>query len=101
VTNQEAVNRFFVLPIFVLFGLALPWGEWLELGWAGLILVGAVLLLRRLPAVVALNPLLVRSRGVGDALFLGWFGPIGWRSSSTLASRCARWERRRSGLSLV
>lgn len=74
---QEAVNRFFVLPIFVLFGLALPWGEWLELGWGGPILVGAVLLLRRLPAVVALNPLLVRTRGAGDALFLGWFGPIG------------------------
>ncbi|MDP9437549.1 MAG: hypothetical protein M3P49_02195, partial [Actinomycetota bacterium] len=53
----------FVLPIFVLFGLALPWGEWAELGWSGPILVGAVLLLRRLPAVVALNPLLARSRG--------------------------------------
>ncbi len=29
---QEAVNRFFILPIFVLLGLALPWREWLELG---------------------------------------------------------------------
>ncbi len=29
---QEAVNRFFVLPVFVLLGLALPWGEWAELG---------------------------------------------------------------------
>jgi len=74
---QEAVNRFFILPIFVLLGLMLPWREWLELGWRGVLLVGAVMLLRRLPAVLALNPLLRVTRGRGDALFLGWFGPIG------------------------
>ncbi len=74
---QEAVNRFFILPIFVLLGVGLPWKEWLELGWAGLLLAGAVLLLRRLPAVLALKPLLGRVRGVRNALFLGWFGPIG------------------------
>jgi NhaP-type Na+/H+ or K+/H+ antiporter len=74
---QEAVNRFFILPIFVLLGLTIPWEEWLELGWAGLILALTVLLLRRLPAVLALKPLLGRVRGMRDALFLGWFGPIG------------------------
>jgi len=37
----------------------------------------AVLLLRRLPAVLALKPLLGRVGGTRDALFLGWFGPIG------------------------
>jgi sodium/hydrogen antiporter len=59
-------------------GMALPWEGWLELGWGGLLLVAAVLLLRRLPAVLALRPLLgsLRSRGK-DVLFLGWFGPIG------------------------
>ncbi|BBL80348.1 sodium:proton antiporter [Rubrobacter xylanophilus] len=74
---QEAVNRFFVLPIFVLLGMALPWEQWLELGWKGLVLVVAILLFRRLPAVLALSPLLGPSRGRDDALFLGWFGPIG------------------------
>ena len=74
---QEAVNRFFVLPVFVLLGLALPWEGWLELGWAGLLLVAAVLLLRRLPAVLAVTPILPQARGLRDALFLGWFGPIG------------------------
>src|ERR671912_128534 len=43
---QEAISRFFDLPIFVLLGMALPWEEWLELGWSGLLLVAAVLLLR-------------------------------------------------------
>jgi sodium/hydrogen antiporter len=74
---QEAVNRFFILPIFVLLGLTIPWEGWMELGWAGLFLALAVLLLRRLPAVLALKPLLGRVRGTRDALFLGWFGPIG------------------------
>src|SRR5918998_886930 len=75
---QEAISRFFDLPIFVVLGMALPWEGWLELGWGGLLLVAAVLLLRRLPAVLALRPLLgpLRSRG-RDVLFLGWFGPIG------------------------
>ena len=74
---QEAVNRFFILPIFVLLGMALPWDKWVELGWGGLTLIVAVLLLRRLPAVLALNPLIDQTRGLKDALFLGWFGPIG------------------------
>ena len=74
---QEAVNRFFILPIFVLLGLTLPWASWLELGWSGLLLVCAVLLLRRLPAVLVSSPLPGPVRGLRNALFLGWFGPIG------------------------
>ena len=74
---QEAITRFFDLPIFVLLGMALPWQGWLELGWGGLLLAVAVLLLRRLPAVLALRPLLGPLRGTKDLLFLGWFGPIG------------------------
>lgn len=74
---QESVNRFFILPIFALLGMALPWEQWLELGWKGLALVGAVLLLRRLPALLAFGPLLGSTRGWSDILFLGWFGPIG------------------------
>ena len=74
---QEAVNRFFVLPVFVLLGLALPWGEWVELGWKGPVLAALILLLRRLPWVLALTPLLPGASGARDGLFLGWFGPIG------------------------
>jgi len=74
---HEAVDRFFTLYIFVLLGLALPWQQWLELGWRGLLLVVAILLLRRLPAMLLVRPLLGRLRGMQDVLFLGWFGPIG------------------------
>lgn len=37
---EEVFNRLFTLPIFVFFGMALPWTEWLALGWRGLALVG-------------------------------------------------------------
>jgi NhaP-type Na+/H+ or K+/H+ antiporter len=72
---DEAVNRFLVLPLFVLLGAALPWREWAELGWRGPALVLGVLLLRRLPVLLALRRPLRLSRA--DALYLGWFGPIG------------------------
>lgn len=74
---QEAISRFFDLPIFVLLGMAIPWEGWIGLGWSGLLLVAAVLLLRRLPAVLALRPLLGPVRKGYDVLFLGWFGPVG------------------------
>ena len=72
---DEAVNRFAVLPLFVVLGAVLPWADWRDLGWPGLALAGAVLLLRRLPVLLLLaRPLHLRLR---DALYLGWFGPIG------------------------
>lgn len=74
---QEASTRFFILPIFVLLGLTLPWAEWARLGWGAVVLVVAILLLRRLPAMLLLSPLLGPVRGLRNGLFLGWFGPIG------------------------
>src|SRR5919112_1618270 len=75
---QEAISRFFDLPIFVLLGMALPWQGWLDLGWRGPLLVVAVLLLRRVPAVLGPWPPLGPRRGkTKDVLFLGWFGPVG------------------------
>jgi NhaP-type Na+/H+ or K+/H+ antiporter len=55
---QEAITRFFVLPIFVL-------------------LAAAVLFLRRPPAVLALEPLPGSLGSTKDLLFLGWFGHVG------------------------
>lgn len=74
---HDAVARLFLLPVFVLLGLALPVAEWARLGWAPPVVLGAALLLRRLVALWALRPLL---RGVHDrseTFFLSWFGPIG------------------------
>jgi len=74
--GQEAVNRFFAIPIFVLLGSAIPWHGWQQLGWQGPALALAVLLLRRPLTMLALRPLLPGVRSVPDALFMGWFGPI-------------------------
>lgn len=72
---DEAVNRFLVLPLFVAFGAVLPWDAWVDLGWRGPALALGVLLLRRLPILWLLRRPLHLGRP--DALFLGWFGPIG------------------------
>jgi NhaP-type Na+/H+ or K+/H+ antiporter len=58
-------------------GLVLPWDRWAELGWRAPAVVLAVLLLRRLPAAVLLAPLVPAVRQARDAVFVGWFGPMG------------------------
>ena len=73
-TIDEGVNRYLVLPVFVLLGVELPWADWAGLGAAAAVLPVAVLL-RRLPVLLLLSrPTGVRLR---DTVFLGWFGPIG------------------------
>lgn len=74
--GQEAVNRFFAIPIFAVLGSAIPWQGWTLLGWRGVLLALAVLVLRRPPVLLLLRPLLPSVRSRADALFLGWFGPI-------------------------
>ncbi|HEV7346220.1 MAG TPA: sodium:proton antiporter [Devosia sp.] len=74
---QEAVAKLFTLPMFVIFGIALPLAEWLQLGWPLLGACVAVLLLRRPPVLALLLPLLRPTLQPRDVAFLGWFGPIG------------------------
>ncbi|MGZ3217173.1 cation:proton antiporter domain-containing protein [Paracoccus sp. T5] len=74
--GQEAVNRFFAIPIFVLLGSVLPWKGWMDLGWSGPLLVAAILLLRRPPVLLLLRRWLPDVRTRSEALFMGWFGPI-------------------------
>lgn len=74
---EEAIDRFLTLYIFVLLGLSLPWQQWLTLGWRGPLLAVMILVLRRLPALLALRSLLPLLQKPSAALFAGWFGPIG------------------------
>ncbi|RQX02978.1 cation:proton antiporter [Micromonospora inaquosa] len=72
---DDALTRYLVLPLFFLLGVEVPWRWWRESGWPLVAFVIAVLVLRRLPVVLALKPALGLSwRSV---VFLGWFGPIG------------------------
>jgi len=74
---QEAIGQFFILPAFTLFGLVIPWRHWLSFGWPILIAAVLILLLRRLPAVLIVQRMMPELQAVKDALFLGWFGPVG------------------------
>lgn len=74
---QEAVERFFDLPVFVLIGVMLPWPAWLESGWTGLAFCASVLLLRRPPYWIGARPLMPNVQKTSEAAFMGWFGPVG------------------------
>lgn len=74
---QEAISKLFNLPVFVLLGLALPFAGWEELGSAGLLFAGLILLLRRPPVALALAPALRPRLDRADVTFIAWFGPVG------------------------
>ena len=74
---QEAISRFFDLPVFILLGIILPVRAWGELGWPAFALALLLLAVRRPPAFWLLRrfvPAVVTRR---EALFAGWFGPMG------------------------
>ena len=72
---DEAINRYAVLPLFILLGIILPWSAWAHLGWTAVAFVVVVLFVRRLPVVFMLRS--PTGFGRRDVLFLGWFGPMG------------------------
>jgi sodium/hydrogen antiporter len=74
--GQEAVNRFFSIPIFMLLGMVIPWQGWMDLGWRGVVLAVAVLALRRPPVLFLLRRWLRSVASTRETLFVGWFGPI-------------------------
>lgn len=86
---NDAVSRFFLLPIFILIGLALPLDDWAAMGWAAPAVLLAAVLVRRLTALWVLRPLLRGVHDRPDTAFLSWFGPIGVSALfyATLAER--------------
>jgi NhaP-type Na+/H+ or K+/H+ antiporter len=74
---NEAIARFFDLPIMFLLGAAAPWAAWYQMGWRGVAFVVAILLFRRLPAWLLLGGLMSWTRPRSHRLFAGWFGPVG------------------------
>jgi sodium/hydrogen antiporter len=74
---QDAVDRILTLSIFPLLGLALPWDAWQQLGAPLVLAVVLVLLLRRLPVVLVVRRWISPLKSTRDALFYGWFGPMG------------------------
>ncbi|GAA1149330.1 cation:proton antiporter [Nesterenkonia lutea] len=86
---DDAVNRFFLLPVFMLVGIALPISEWGQLGWAAPAVIIAAVLGRRLITVWALRPLFRNIHDRPETFFLSWFAPVGVSALfyATLAER--------------
>lgn len=74
---QHLLKQLLQVPVFVLLGTALPWSDWVDMGWKAPALVVAILLLRRIPAVLLLKPFVDQLQTWSTALFVGWFGPVG------------------------
>ena len=74
---QDAVDRSFTLPIFVVLGASAPVAGWVGQGWPIVVAAIAIIGLRRLPAWLGLQHAGRPYGGVTEAAFAGWFGPVG------------------------
>lgn len=74
---QDAVDRSFTLPVFILFGIVAPFVTWIAGGWPLLLAALAIVFLRRLPAWLVLQALGRPYADRREAAFAGWFGPVG------------------------
>ncbi|KAI8146791.1 Cation/H+ exchanger [Fennellomyces sp. T-0311] len=55
-----------------------PWSSWAQLGWTRLLILALLVhLFRRLPIVLMLYRFIPAIRSVSEAVFAGWFGPMG------------------------
>ena len=74
---QDAVDRSLTLPVFILLGLIAPVAAWIDMGWPLLAAALFIVALRRLPLFLLLQALGKPYADYREAMFAGWFGPIG------------------------
>ncbi|KAI9315659.1 Cation/H+ exchanger, partial [Dichotomocladium elegans] len=79
---QDVIDMMLNLAIFVYIGAIIPWGSFhdpvLGLTWWRLVIIALLILLfRRLPIVLLLKPFMPAIRTYREAIFSGWFGPMG------------------------
>ncbi|KAJ1859925.1 hypothetical protein LPJ73_001620 [Coemansia sp. RSA 2703] len=76
---QETLNGFLSTTFFMYFGTIIPWSAYSGVltPWRIAVVVVAIMLVRRLPLLMALYKLIPAIQNWQSALFAGWFGPIG------------------------
>ena len=76
---QESMDRIFTIPVFFIFGLLLPWKDWIDLGiWTSVSIIFVIILFRRIPSFLLFLRLTPQFKSkFKDQLLIGWFGPIG------------------------
>lgn len=79
---QEILDMLLNAAIFMYIGMIIPWHDYSDeaiglSGWRVVVLGIMVILLRRLPWVMALYKAIPVLRSFKESIFVGWFGPIG------------------------
>ena len=74
---SEVINRFFIIPIFILLGMGLPIEAWIRLGLVAPAALMSAVLVRRLVTVWLLRPSYHDLHSRAETLFLSWFAAVG------------------------
>ncbi|KAJ2303115.1 hypothetical protein IWW55_003088, partial [Coemansia sp. RSA 2706] len=78
---QETLNIMLSTSFFIYFGAIMPWQDFTSANmlhpWRVAVAIILVMLFRRLPVIMLAYKLIPAVRTWQDALFAGWFGPIG------------------------
>ncbi|KAI8139314.1 Sodium/hydrogen exchanger family-domain-containing protein [Fennellomyces sp. T-0311] len=79
---QEVIDMMLNLAVFAYIGAIIPWHEFgnADIGlspWRLVVIAILILLFRRLPIVIALKPFMPAIKTYREAVFSGWFGPMG------------------------
>lgn len=74
----EVIDMLFNITFFVFFGASIPWASFGKfVSWRLGLTAVAILLFRRLPAVMALRRWIPELQSKKEAMLAGWFGPMG------------------------
>ncbi|GAA5848387.1 hypothetical protein JCM8547_004499 [Rhodosporidiobolus lusitaniae] len=79
-TFQDVVDTLLDTAVFIYLGTIVPWSEYTSdflSPWRLVVLAICILLFRRMPFLLALHKFIPAIDGLGQAVFTGWFGPIG------------------------
>ncbi|KAI8375837.1 Sodium/hydrogen exchanger family-domain-containing protein [Blakeslea trispora] len=79
---QEVIDMMLNLAVFIYIGAIIPWSDFgnAELGltpWRLVVIAILILVFRRLPVMVLLKPVMPALKTYREAVFSGWFGPMG------------------------
>lgn len=78
---QNVIDNLIDSAVFIFIGTIIPWGAYVggnDLAvWRVFVIAILILLFRRLPCVLVVYRLIPSIETIKEALFLGWFGPIG------------------------
>ena len=74
---QEIIDLVFHMTFFIYIGSCVPWSQIQSLSWKVVAGCTIVVLFRRLPSILFLWSYIPAIENIKEALFVGWFGPVG------------------------